>query len=345
MYKIYSQSFNTSEYKQIVYVKEKLEIETYIIGYRAEGESILFFIKADGIISFSGLVDCYKLDDVDKVNDILRGNKIDQLNFICWTHPDLDHSKGLKDIIFKYASSKTAIWIPEGVDVQEITCSKEVKELFTLLRQYTLDVSADLNVYSASDKKDLLCYSDSICFQKDLNLFPLKITSYAPNSKIIRKQNYLDKFIKNDRSIFLVVALGSVRIYLTGDIEDESLDKIPANCFDEHIHILKIPHHGSDSSEKMLELGWNKCDVACCTVYRKGNSKLPLCNIMDQYDEMSDFLICTGKFDKNNEACKYGMIKITTDVVDNHYSTYLEGNAVIWNAGKANNIGVNEYVR
>lgn len=154
----------------------------------------------------------------------------------------------------------------------------------------------------------------------------MEITSYAPNSKIIRKQNYMDKFIKNDRSVFFVLALGNVRIFLTGDVEDATIEKIPVNFFGKHIHIMKIPHHGSDSSEKMLDLGWQECDIACSTVYRKGCSDLPLSSIMEQYSEVAQYLLCTGKADKSKETEKYGVVKIVTDVIENKFSTYMEGN-------------------
>lgn len=329
MYNDYCTEVKISRYKQVVYFEKDLCIETYVIGYKNEGESILFFVRADGGISFSGLVDCYKLDDVDKVKDILQENEIEKLDFICWTHPDLDHSKGLVDIIKNYVSQKTNIWIPEGVDAQEITCSKDVKELFIQLKKCMIDMDAEYNVYSASDRKDMMGYN-SICFQKGVDIFPLEIISYAPNSKIIRKQNYTDKFIKNDRSVFFVLALGSARIFLTGDVEDSTIEKIPSNFFEKHIHIMKIPHHGSDSSGKMFDLGWQVCDVACSTVYRKGHSDLPLANIMKRYSEVSQYLLCTGKADRTKETEKYGIVKIVTDVIENSFSTYTEGNAESW---------------
>lgn len=192
-------------YKQIVYFEKKLLIETYIIGYKSQGESILFFIRTDGGISFSGLVDCFYLKDIDKVRDILEGNKISTLDFICWTHPDWDHSKGLENII----------------------------------------------------------------------------------------------------------------------------EKIPTNFFGEHIHIMKIPHHGSGSSVKMLDLGWDGCDVACSTVYRRGND-LPLKEIMEQYNKNAQILLCTGKVDREKEEEDYGVIKIVTDVIENKFSVDTEGNAEIW---------------
>ena len=331
MYNIDFPGQNISRYKQIVYFSECLIIETYIIGYKNEGEAILFFIRADGGISFSGLVDCFCSDEIDKIKDILEENRVRKLDFICWTHPDLDHSKGLKNIIDKYVSEKTCIWIPEGVDTQEITCSKEVRELFEYLRECTVDFEAEYNVYSVSDKKDMMFYN-SICFQKDTEGYPLEIISYAPNSKVIRKQNYMDSFIKNDRSIFFILALGNVRIFLTGDIEDATLERISNYFVGEHVHIMKIPHHGSDSSTKMLDLGWEECDIACSTVYRKGRSNLPLANVMEQYMEKTQVLLCTGKADKSKETEKYGAIKIVTNILENNFFTETEGNADYWNA-------------
>lgn len=330
MYNIYSNNAKVLQYNKIVYFEKTLIIETYIIGYKSEGEAILFFVRSDGGISFSGLVDCYKLADVDKVSEILINNHIQELDFICWTHPDSDHSKGLKEVMNIYASKKTQIWIPEGVDATEIKCGNEVQELFLYLKKCSVEMQPSLNVYSASDKKDLLCYS-SVCFQKGTESFPLKLISYAPNSKIIRKQNYMEEFIKNDRSIFFVVALGEVRIFLTGDIEDATVGQIPREFVQEHIHIMKIPHHGSETSTSFLELGWSECDVACATVYRRGHSNLPENSVMNQYKQNAEMLFCTGRVNKDDEQEKYGILKVVTNVLEKTYTVDLEGNTARWN--------------
>ena len=96
------------------------------------------------------------------------------------------------------------------------------------------------------------------------------------------------------------------------------------------VHILKIPHHGSDSSIRMLDLGWVGCDIACATVYRKGNSNLPMQEVMNQYAENVQSLFCTGNADKQKESDRYGIVKIVTNVLKNIYSTYTEGNADVW---------------
>lgn len=93
--------------------------------------------------------------------------------------------------------------------------------------------------------------------------------------------------------LFFVLALGVMRIFLTGDMEDDTIEKMPRGI-------------------------WG--DIACSTVYRKGHSILPLESVMKQYTEKTRYLFCTGKADKEEESEKYGIVKIVTDVIKNEYS-------------------------
>lgn len=329
-YNPYSSSNRSlKRYNKMFYFEDTLKIESYFIGHKSEGEAILFVIRCDGKICYSGLVDCYETSEVGKVTELLRNNDISKLNFICWTHPDLDHSKGLKNIIDNFTSEDTHIWIPENIEINEIECSQEVRDLFAYLKECVIDKTLMKKVYTASDMKNLLFY-DSICFENIKRSYPLEITSFTPNSAIIRKQSYLDKFIKNDRSIFFSLAIGDVRILLTGDVEDETINRIPKEYFGDHVHILKIPHHGSASSKKILELGWDGCDIACSTVYRRGRSNLPVADVMESYKSRSNFLFCTGSINKEVEENEFGILKIVTDVLENSYETKTEGNAKAW---------------
>ena len=59
---------------------------------------------------------------------------------------------------------------------------------------------------------------------------------------------------------------------------------------------------------------------------------MPLSNVMEEYDKRTQFLMCTGKSDKNNENENYGIIKIETDILAHTFSTQMEGNAEYWSA-------------
>ncbi len=314
-----------ASYGNYFIINKSLTIETKIIGYKNQGECVLIFVRVDNGICFSALIDCYMTNSIDKVSEILDMYHVQNLNFLCWTHPDLDHSKGLKKVFEKYVDKKTQIWIPEGIEAHEIECSKEVQELFSMLKECVIDYSKGYSVYTASDVKELSCY-DTYCFAKGLNEYVLSIMGYTPNSKLIRRQNYLNQFIKNDRSIFCVFRLGEVRIFLTGDIENQTIQMLPKGV-DSHAHILKIPHHGSETSIEMIDVCSEGCDVACSTVYRMGKSRLPNDEVMKQYSLGSKLLYCTGGQDQEQEKYEYGIVTVYTDVLNNLYEVKMEGNA------------------
>ena len=50
-----------------IFIKDSLVIETHIIGYKNQGEAILFFIKVDNYIRYSGLIDCFSNNSINVV--------------------------------------------------------------------------------------------------------------------------------------------------------------------------------------------------------------------------------------------------------------------------------------
>ena len=54
-----------------------------MIGYHDQGESIVFFIKTDGIAAYTGLVDCYKTEDQNAVKMVLEKERIKKVDFVC----------------------------------------------------------------------------------------------------------------------------------------------------------------------------------------------------------------------------------------------------------------------
>lgn len=319
----------SANYDKVYFIKDSLCIETYIIGYKSQGESILFFILVDGVVCFSGVVDCYCVGDINITELKLREKGISTLNFLCWTHPDLDHSKGMDRLVENYTDKNTKIWIPENVDISKATCGGKLKDFFEMLRNGVCEDR--YTVYSVSDNKNLMYY-ESYCFKKGVETFPLKIKSYAPNSSVVRLLNYEKNFTSNLYSVFLEISLKDTNILLTGDTMDETIKQIPKRYLNKHIHILKIPHHGSESScELYRALEQQKIDVSCATVYRLGKTSLPKDKVLKEYKKRSECLYCTGKINPGKECDKYGVVVILTDVIANKYHIEEEGNAELWN--------------
>ena len=84
-----------------------LFFEVYLIGYNSQGESILFFLRTDEGVIYSGVVDCYTYKSINKTIDLLKKENIEKIDFLCWTHPHDDHSLGITlQCLFKKSLSK-----------------------------------------------------------------------------------------------------------------------------------------------------------------------------------------------------------------------------------------------
>ncbi len=309
-------------------------METNIIGYKKQGESILFFIKADGKICYSGLIDCYSTSNLNIVDKLLKENEVKCLDFICWTHPDADHSNGFEVIFNKYVDSYTLIWIPEYSMMKDELCSIGARHLFDELKKCLRSRNQKYNVYTTSDYKDLLYYGKSIEFRHGVTNYSLSIKSYTPNSNHLNRQYVDNVFIKNDCSIMLAVELGNVVELFTGDIENPTIEDLPENVYFDLLHVLKIPHHGSSTSDRLFD-HFTKCDVSCSTVYRNGKVNLPSTGILDQYVKVSDRVYCTGSIDGTNENQEYGVVRIETNILQNTSNVKLVGNAAFYNSNIA----------
>ena len=107
--------------KKIFLNDDNLRAEVYLIGYPKMGESQLVLLrdKSNGKIYFSAVIDSYTHESVNKTIELLKSNSVTQLNLLCWTHPDKDHSIGIDSIFNDFCSNDTLILLPEGVNGSE----------------------------------------------------------------------------------------------------------------------------------------------------------------------------------------------------------------------------------
>lgn len=314
---------------QTYLVKEELVIEINVIGYKTEGESSVVFIKYDSGIAFSIVVDCFCYQNKNKTIEILRNNNVKSIDYLCWSHPDYDHSKGMCDIYDEFVNEKTIINIPENVDNAYEISSNKVKDLFDTLKKESC--KRKTNVYTVSDNKDLLYYRDDILFLYDDYDFLLKMESFAPNSGLIREKSLDGDFNKNDYSIGFTMSLGGDILMFTGDMGNTTiaeLIKLPNQPY-----FLKIPHHGSETSSEMLDV-LDSVNVVCSTVYRKGKNNLPSQNIINSYKKKTNNLYITSSDTNNPNDYGYGVINISIDVLNDSFQTTLYGDAISINCNK-----------
>lgn len=302
----------------------RLSIKIYLIGYENIGESIVFFVCVDNRIVYSGVVDSYE-DDYNKTIEILEKNNIEYLNFICWTHPDEDHSLGIDTLLRDFANSNTKVIIPENISGDEYSYNKRIANTFSVIEENLKSRKSNtFIVKSASDNKILEYFTfDRGALGKE----EFKILSIAPNSEILRRDEFNKSFKKNDYSIALIITLGYFTILLSGDVENKTINKLEWFYVPQIIDYIKTPHHTSSSSDKLLEnIEDLSCEIACTTVYKNGSTNLPDSTIVDLYRKKAKNFYCVGKKEKDDDQ-SYGIFKIECDILEKKFQVSLEGNA------------------
>ena len=109
-----------------------LYLEVYLLGYPGQGESILFLIKTiedKDVILYSGVIDSYENNGTNKTIELLECLNIKKLNFLCWTHPDIDHSLGIDTILQRYTNKETRVVLPDALLYLEERLTDKAKEI------------------------------------------------------------------------------------------------------------------------------------------------------------------------------------------------------------------------
>ena len=306
--------------KQIYFFENSLIVEIYTVGYSKQGESIIVLIKTDGKVRYSGVIDCYEKSTKKKQNNItkkiLDDNKVENLDFICWTHPDLDHSKGLDKIMNEYTDENTLFWLPAGVYSNE----RGKEKLENIFKE--VDKKAEIgNLDSAQTGHELL-YQKEIIFSNKYETYKLYAKALTPIPSMIYMKKKNKTYRPNDYSVSFCMGVicnekrMNCRFLFTGDVEDDAIKSgiMPNIKKDSEFNFLKIPHHGSSSSESLSDY-IGKCEYACSTVFRLGKANDPEKEIMEKYNRKIHKMFITNKSNPKR-GMYYGVVKVMYDIVN-----------------------------
>ncbi|MEN6554528.1 MAG: hypothetical protein ABFC34_16780 [Methanobacterium sp.] len=312
------------------FVVESLTLDVYIVGYKHQGESIILIVKSDEIVCYTCVIDCFEYNEINKTIQILDDQNISYIDTICWTHPDIDHSIGIDNILSEYTNEKTTVLVPEGLDGdrESVNYHERVRNTFELINNdIKSNKRSSFRVMSASDCK---CIVDDL-YTIGEKSYTFYMISVSPNSHLIRRRElYTSKLKKNDYSIALRVKFGELELFFGSDIEDVNIDLINrflSSYIPRSFNLLKIPHHTSPSSEKLLQLldKSKKSDISCSTVYR--SNKLPDTDLIDSYKKYSKRFLCTGYVSDQYDNYDYGCIHINYNLLQRKSAIELLGNA------------------
>ena len=260
------------------------KVKIYTIGKDANGESNLFLFLVDDQVKYSIVIDsCEK--DIKILKDIIEGEYgIKAFDIICWTHPHLDHSKGLLSLLKNYSNEETKIVLPAELHIVKDCMKTESRNIFDYIQKITKRNSIKHGECNVVTEGKILEYfelrgKEKIVF-RIISLSP--ISTRVLNMANICKQKTAGKCSHNfnEYSVALIVEINGYWFLFAGDIENSTIAEIAKKYLLDNVVFVKIPHHGSDTSNKLVELFDKKTckDMVCATtaLIKKGEfNKLP----------------------------------------------------------------------
>lgn len=320
----------------------QLQIHIHILGYYPIGESMLAIIidKSTQTVYRSILIDSFEQGDTNLIIPILdRYNlKNRKLDFIFWTHPDYDHSVGFGRIVQDYLSKDTTIILPDGFfsELFRIRNIKSISSWIAVKMNSFRSKMHNVEYVNVSNRRAApMIYGNTIFsdgFREDINFMIEILTPFAGHvfSKIEANKRHKG----NDISLSLMLRFGNQNFYFGGDSENEAINMIQRQKF-ENVVFIKIPHHSSTTSSdlpKILTLLKNEGKIAettsVSTSFRKGKSKLPDLSVLEEYQPISSEILLTGN---NIHTNKYGVwmcaYNIRPSVAE---KTLSQGDASVW---------------
>lgn len=314
-----------------IFITNEAVVSIYLIGYKNMGESIILEINDKSWKRpICGIIDCFKLGNLNKTLDILINNNIEKLNFVFWTHPDKDHSYGLDDILEYFKDNIGILGISEGISVHELKNSipknipsgcNYLKKIFDLISNISANIQDDfISINHATGNLINLNFQMQNGDKYIFSIKPFAPLSYICRSECLKVFNNLinendDKYsiLKNKISTGFICSVGNRKICFTGDIINEALpngkyfEALKQKFTD--IDFFKIPHHGGKSSDKFLDLLPKYINYAGVTRFNKSNP---------DFDVIQKYKIChhaqvlsTTNFDEKKNVNDFGIIKIS----------------------------------
>ena len=305
-------------------IYDRLNINIFTIGYTPEGESIVFIIWSGKNILYTGVIDSFEKDGINQTRKLLDDLGINKINMLCWSHPDEDHSKGFRQL-FDLLDKNSVFVIPNNVVSYKDKITLNFNEIWDFISNEELKPSEQRKIGYTPVKCEIQYISDSAdvlnlpCeyFVNGAIKYEFSLKSFLPKSS----DTYKGVFNKNNLetngfSVGLMLQLGTFCAVFASDCHDNYIEKIYKQKFTDYCDFLKIPHHGSKTSTKIidhfnesLQRGY-KIKVASVT---KKTIRLPASEAIEKYKKVCDNIMYTNE--KVN-GVNYGISVVFIDVTD-----------------------------
>ena len=206
---------NSQTQEQPTEVTGELKLHMIDVG---QADSFLF-VKGDEV----ALVDCGTRSTGKDAVEYIKSLGITRIDYVFGTHPHDDHMGGMYDIITNFEIGK--IIIPQ-VKEGQVTANWYIKLMKQILeKNYEVEYSKTGNEYSLGDAKIQIVW-----------------------------QSELEQDNVNNYSNIIKVCLGDMDVLMTGDAETEIEEEVLRSGVQIDAEILKVGHHGSDTSSSDIFL-------------------------------------------------------------------------------------------
>lgn len=292
-------------------------VKLFVIGYHKQGESIviLFYDKSNDSVFYSIVIDCFQKRGLNKTIELLNNSNVGNINVLCWSHPDNDHSWGLDKIIENFCGAGTKFIYPYGIEMSNHLFDKYIERYQLKYISLVESKIRDKKIESLPQSVSMSHYNsvDSFSLSTGLDNVDIELLSLSPFGNTLRYK-YLDKsteLCKNDFSIVLSLHIGEYVFLFTSDVENENIKELRGKEFQNPIFI-KIPHHGASSSVEMVNLlRTNKSMNNTISLNEKENVRNP------------ELLAATTIF-SNQKDPKNEVIELYKPITNSIYSTHTD---------------------
>lgn len=321
--------------------KDNIYIKVYHLGYTEQGESSIFLLYTEKTekkeVLYSLVIDCYEEKQCNQTDKILSEWKLEKnLNVFIWTHPHDDHSIGVKDIIEKYCSKGSLIFLANVFGIPEKfsnVCKDTIMYIKGLNKGKSVKNRIKVNSYVHYPET-----MDEVIFNGGHELKKLYVRSIAPFTYIGGILGGTKKIDCNKIGIGCILVLelekNNINFLFGGDMDKytiEALIDAEGDDIPRVYNYIKIPHHGSKNAQNLIEFlkveNSIKSDFASTSVFTQ--KKLPDYDVLRNYKEVVYELACTSDITSN--VYGIGMICATYDISKKKVTKEYSGAAAIVN--------------
>ncbi len=217
-----------SVYFQKDYLDPCLEIHFLNIG---QGDSILIRSHKDNVVLIDGGIP--QSGNRFYLNRYLKAKSISKINALILSHPHSDHLGGFLSLFDEFM-----------IDSVFMTDAEHSSQLyFNWLK--TLEINNPTLYFPK--RKDIIKVGDLVF-------------------DVIHPDNLNQYSSVNDTSLTLILNYKGLSLLYTGDIEEAAEQSIINSGLLKKVDILKVAHHGSDTSTKLDFLNYTSPDIAVISV-------------------------------------------------------------------------------